>query len=159
MDVDEIIRQWYRVAVDEERQDVFFRFIALWIAFNAHYVSRYHHFDDTSARVTDHKYVRRFAQEAENVRRHRKLLNKRGDYASAVAVLAASGVRDVISQELFSITESTDLFQVCETVYQVRCNIFHGGKLRGNPRDENLTSAAFVVLDGLLAPVVQTDGE
>jgi hypothetical protein len=43
MQLSEIIRVWYSLATggDVDRSDVFFRFIALWVAFNALYASRH----------------------------------------------------------------------------------------------------------------------
>lgn len=149
-EVDRIIRDWRSVAVDDTTHDIFFRFIALWIAFNAYYISRYHRYDDSDARVADRKYVRRFGQEHENVARHRQLVKSRDAYAAAVQVLAARGVQDAVSGEITAVHDSADLLQVIEAVYLVRCNIFHGGKLRGEPRDEKVTSAAFAILSGLL---------
>jgi hypothetical protein len=146
-----VINEWFRLAVERHPDDPFFSFIALWIAFNAHYISRYHF--DRDARVSDHKYVRRFAQEAAHVQHHRRLLAN-DDYHDAVGILTQHGVQDIISGKRYEITRTEDLLAVLETVYQVRCNLFHGGKLRDDPRDLQLTAAAFVIVKHLLLPIV-----
>lgn len=53
MELDEIIRKWYRLASGEdvERDDVFFRFIAVWVAFNALYTSHHGHTNRYGASV------------------------------------------------------------------------------------------------------------
>jgi hypothetical protein len=151
MDVMTVISEWYRIADEQRPDDPFFQFIGIWIAFNAFYVSRYHNFTD--ARVSDHKCVRKFAQEAGSVAYHRRLL-KDAEYARAVAVLAEEGVRDVISDEHYEIPKPEDLAAVLEVVYQVRCNLFHGGKLIRDPRDQRLTRASFMIIKHLLQPII-----
>ena len=152
-DVRTIITDWYRVA-EEHQDDPFFAFIALWIAFNAHYVSTFHDFTDPDARVKDHKYVKRFAQDRANVQLHRRLLATSPEYHDAVAKLAERGVTDVISGETHLIERMEDLLAVAEAVYQVRCNLFHGGKFRDDERDQQLTSASYTIVNALLRNVV-----
>lgn len=45
-----------------------------------------------------------------------------------------------------------NLTEVLLCVYQMRCNLFHGGKLPGNPRDEALAEAGHAIVSGLIEP-------
>jgi len=151
MDLDDIIQTWYTLASggNVERSDIFFRFVAVWVAFNALYTSR--HSDETG----DWDQVRSFAGEPEAIDRHRRLLNEDAEYGAAIALLRDRGVYSSNRNQRRSITNPTNLTQVASCVYQVRCNLFHGGKAPGNPRDERLVHASYVIVSKLIAPYLR----
>ncbi len=148
MNIGEIIEKWYALARgdDVERDDVFFRFVALWVAFNALYASQ------NSGDYGDWDQVRAFAGEPEIIDRHRLLLRGNEKYKRAVLVLKERGVYDVATRRQRTISNAENLSQVISCIYQVRCNLFHGGKMPGNPRDEKLVQASYDLAALLLEP-------
>jgi hypothetical protein len=148
MSLDNIIQTWYRLArgEDVERSDIFFQFVAIWVAFNALYSSTA--YDDAG----DFNQVRTFAGIAEVIDRHRKLLDENAQYSSAIQVLQSHGVRDLSSGIVRRIDNPRNLTRVASCVYQVRCNLFHGGKAPGNTRDEKLVKASYIIVTKLIEP-------
>ncbi len=72
-------------------------------------------------------------------------------YRDAVALLKELGVGNPRGYNR-RIRDERNLTEVCSCLYQVRCNLFHGGKLPGNPRDERLVEASYVIVSKLIAP-------
>lgn len=152
MDVQELIAKWYSIATEGSVgiRDVFFNFVAVWVAFNALYTSR--HSDDTG----DWDQIRSFAGEPEAIDRHRILLLQEPEYQQAVGVLKQDGVYDTHRRRRRTIRDENNLTEVATCLYQVRCNLFHGGKMPGNPRDERLVEASYKVVSRLIEPYVPT---
>jgi hypothetical protein len=146
MTIDEIIQQWYTVACGGNlgELDIFFKFVAIWVAFNALYTSRH------SDEIGDWEQVRSFAGEPSVIDRHRELLQNDHAYRNAVGVLKKRGVYDVRRRTLRRIRDENDLTAVTSCLYQVRCNLFHGGKMPDNPRDEALVFASYAIVSKLI---------
>jgi hypothetical protein len=144
-EIDRHIVEWYRLSNGEvvDQSDPFFRFVAAWIAFNAFYSSRMH--DE----VGDWKQIRAYAGEPEIVDQHRKLLEDR-EYAKAVEILREKGVYDTATRTHRVISDPLNLNQVTSCLYQIRCNLFHGGKAPGNLRDLRLVTAAHTITSRLI---------
>jgi hypothetical protein len=152
MELSAIIRAWHPLATggDIDRSDVFFRFIALWVAFNALYASRH------SSDIGDWDQVRSFAGDPDAVDRHRELIRTDSDYDKAIDVLAQRGVRDLRDLNrgaVRRIRNRQNLTEVASCVYQVRCNLFHGGKTPENPRDAKLVEACHTIVLKLIEPL------
>ena len=145
-EIDRHILEWYRLSNGEaiDQSDPFFRFVAAWVAFNAFYSSRMH--DEAG----DWNQVRAYAREPEIVDQHVVLLKEDSDYADAVEVFKKKGVYDTATRRHRSITDTRNLTEVASCLYQVRCNLFHGGKAPGNMRDRRLVTAAHTILNALL---------
>jgi hypothetical protein len=150
MELSAIIRTWHTLATggDIDRSDVFFRFIALWVAFNALYASRH------SSDIGDWDQVRSFSGDPDAVDRHRELVRTDRDYDKAINVLAQHGVRDLNRGAVRRIRNRQNLTEVLSCVYQVRCNLFHGGKTPESPRDATLVEACHTVVLKLIEPLV-----
>jgi len=153
MEIEHIIQQWYTLASsgDVSRGDIFFRFVAAWVAFNALYTSR--HSDD----IGDWDQVRSFAGELDAINRHRQLIDQDQSYQRAIQVLKEKGVGDLRRGYSRRIRNEYNFTEVASCLYQVRCNLFHGGKLPGNPRDERLVAASCEIVSKLSAPFLPTD--
>ncbi|MBC7570045.1 MAG: hypothetical protein H7319_09965 [Spirosoma sp.] len=67
---------------------------------------------------------------------------------STVDILAARGI--IILCEIFN------LKTIKNVLYQIRCNIFHGGKIPGDSKDDNIVQAANPVLDHILVVLMET---
>lgn len=154
-EIDRHIFEWYRLSNGEaiNQSDPFFRFVAAWVAFNAFYSSRM--YDE----VGDWNQVRAYAGEPEVVDQHRNLLNEDRDYADAVDVLKEEGVYDTATQRHRSIRDARNLIQVASCLYQVRCNLFHGGKAPGNMRDRRLVTAAYTITSRLVEGALKIGSE
>jgi hypothetical protein len=50
-------------------------------------------------------------------------------------------------QRVVQIGSAEDFPDVVEGIYQVRCNLFHGGKEPGNPRDDKLVRVCALILE------------
>jgi hypothetical protein len=150
MQLSEIIRAWHTLATGGEvdRSDVFFRFIALWVAFNALYASRH------SSDIGDWDQVRSFAGDSDAVDRHRDLVRSDPDYVRAIDVLGQRGVRQLNGYATRRIRDRNNLTEVVSCVYQVRCNLFHGGKTPENPRDARLVEASHMIVLKLIEPLI-----
>jgi len=154
MELDEIIGTWYKLASKgnveaEENTNSFFKFIAVWVAFNALYASRY------SSESNDRPQVMRFAGEPEVVDTHRQLVRENEQYLDAINTLKGRGVGNLRNGGARNISNPNNLNEVLSCVYQVRCNLFHGGKAPGNPRDERLVEASYIIVSNLIAPFIK----
>ena len=141
MDVETIVATWIRASEGRmpPEPDLFFRFIAAWVAFNAIYGHRY------GANVGDRAGALKFAEDRENSAKHSDCMREES-YRAAVETLAHSGIVNLKNNRVVNIDEPANFQQVMAAIYQVRCNLFHGGKFAGNPRDREVVKAAHTVL-------------
>ena len=124
------------------------RFLKLWVATNALFEMQ---FSDVSG---DRNQVLAFAAwqpvvEAHNANRGRDT------YRQAIVALTTPGVWNYRRNAYQTIGPTSESVETMETVYQVRCNLFHGRKSPTNSRDAQLIGAASritsVILDALFA--------
>jgi hypothetical protein len=151
MRLSEIIMTWHKLASggQVDQTDIFFRFVAIWIAFNGLYTSR--HSRDTG----DWDQVRSFAGDSDAIDRHRQLLKTDEEYCRAIEGLSERGVGNLSRSGVRrKIRHMDNLTEVLSCVYQVRCNLFHGGKAPGNPRDERLVEASYTIVSKLIEPLL-----
>jgi hypothetical protein len=150
MQLSDIIRAWHTLATGGEvdRSDIFFRFVALWVAFNARYASRH------SSDVGDWDQVRSFAGDPDAVDRHRELVRTDAEYVRAIDTLGQRGIRNLNGYGTRRIRDRNSLTDVASCVYQVRCNLFHGGKTPEDPRDARLVEASHTIVLKLIEPFV-----
>ena len=147
MRLSEIILTWHNLASGGQvnQTDIFFRFVAIWFALNGVYTSR--HSRDTG----DWDQVRSFAGDSDAIDRHRDLLNSDEEYRRAIDVLSQRGVGNVNRPGVRrQIRHVDNLTEVLSCVYQVRCNLFHRAKAPGNPRDERLVEASYIIVSKLV---------
>jgi CRISPR/Cas system CSM-associated protein Csm2 small subunit len=148
-----IINSWSKLAKGEELNhnnfDLFVRFISSWVAFNAIY-------EMTCSSVNgDRNKVREFAKIDDAQSLHIALLDNEG-YKDAVDVLADKGILKLPRARDRQLIENINsLEEVLLCVYQVRCNLFHGGKTPENPRDREVVSAALMIVSSLINPFVE----
>lgn len=148
MDISRIIKTWHSLATGSEvqRDDVFFRFVALWVAFNALYSS----FSDRD--IGDRQQVRGFAKRREVRHHHTTLINTDASYREAVSLLQSRGITDTATGALTELHNIHSAERVLMCTYQVRCNLFHGGKLPDSSRDQQVVSASFTILSKIIDP-------
>jgi len=153
MDIDTIIKQWFALSQGQEtsRGDIFFQFVALWIAFNAMYASQ------DSDDVGDWDQIATFAGDG-NLNDLHNMLLRNPVYERAISRLREKGVFDTATGKRRKIRNPKNLVEVMRCLYQVRCNLFHGGKMPENPRDERLVEASHTILTRLLAERLGVSG-
>jgi hypothetical protein len=163
MQVAQTIRTWHQIGLGEQvdKSDIFFRFIATWVAFNAIYCSQSSARGCNLATTYDVDQVSEFARNQEVITRHLHLLSVDPDYHSAVHVLADRGVAKPTTPRKCPRRQITDIKnaeQVLLCVYQVRCNLFHGRKTPDVGRDRALVKAAYTILIKSIGPYVDDVG-
>jgi len=135
-------QQWLAFSyppVDPKKSPQFFQFVSLWIGFNALY----------SAGGNESAAVRRFADT--NLREHHvQLMQDNKGYVEAVTYLQNSPVRNMRTRRLVELTNISEVCQVADCLYTVRCNLFHGDKDPRELRDQTVVDRASVVLSCLL---------
>ena len=136
---------WYAVAIKGQfdRTDPFIRFMAAWITFNACY-------EELLPNTQERIQIENVAADSTFQTYHKVLLNHHV-YAAAISVLQSVGVRNVRTGRRRDIEDITSLDSVLKCTYQVRCNLFHGGKDTDNERDYLLCAAGFVIIGNILS--------
>ena len=137
----ELIQKWHELASTDPaiQGNVFFKFVATWVAFNAFYAEM---FPELSGQ--DKKQIEKYSDLPETKKIHSELL-KDQQYKAAVLFFCMQGVRDVAKpRDLF------DTQTIFKQVYKVRCNLFHGGKLPKNPRDYSLVQNAYIIVSRIV---------
>jgi hypothetical protein len=144
-----VIHQWHSLALTGtvEHNNIFFQFMAAWVAFNA----QYNWFCKYEARLGDKQKLLEFVREDVGIDRlHRELLVNNTQYKNAVVTLKAKGIRDVSRNRLVEISDESRFEDVILCVYQVRNNLFHGDKIVNNARDETVVRASFEIVSNFM---------
>jgi hypothetical protein len=145
--VDDLAREWQRWAeqqVPEDDQGIFMRFIALWVEFNAVYVSRY----DGLAGDTELAKILKIGATLSEF--HHMHLSSDREYLSAVQSMNLRPVYNSTTSRNFKIRDRSNVRNVLQYIYNVRNNLFHGRKVPSELHDRALVSNGVVVLDRLL---------
>lgn len=144
---EDLAATWLALSVqgDFDRKDPFLRFIAAWLAFNSLYAEQFCTIDG------DRRQVMAFAEDERGRAAHARLVKGNPEYAEAITVLGCHEVRDIRSGKGRKIDSPEVLAEVLACVYQVRCNLIHGGKHRENVRDRDLAHAGYVVTANLVS--------
>ena len=144
------VHEWYRLAVGSEDlpDNAYFRFVAIWIAFNG--LCAVH---DPNAQ-TDRAQLNSFGNWSRARTAHSSALHDER-YGAAVAVLASgAGVWNFQTDKAEVIDDPKNLQQIIDAVYRVRCNLFHARKVPANLRDVGLVEAAHVIVAELVGRLV-----
>lgn len=146
----ETIDSWYSIAVSGRLPlavaERFFRFAAVWIAFNAIYTFKY----PRNAMIrSERDQVKTYASNHSS--RHVHLLNSSGTYAAACNYLADYGIVNMRDGNQETITATLPAEEVFSCLYTIRCNFLHGDKNPGVARDRRVIEAATDVLSEMLS--------
>jgi hypothetical protein len=150
---EKIITNWYRRSQKQKasKYTIFDQFISLWFAFNSW--GTYTTKKDKDREMLDYVKTNLTLQTA-----YRSLL-KDGAFRGDVERLAAYGVKDMRpghENELTTINNINDFGQVLDSIYQIRCNLFHGQKSEIVPHDKELVELAFRILTQFFRPIVDS---
>lgn len=146
--------EWYRYGLNNQ-DDAVFRFMMHWIAFNWLY-SEYRYDPDTSEKDAIREYCRVH---------YRELSRFDAFSTDAISVFLKEPVRDIVSgfvrsngtRQFSLLRESEGLTRMTSlilTIYQVRCNLFHGSKSLRIERDLELVHASAAIMEGYLRAVL-----
>jgi hypothetical protein len=147
MKQEDLAYSWLKLSISGafDYKDPFLRFIAAWLAFNSLYAETFYTIDG------DRRQVMAFSEDERGRIAHGRLLADNPEYKSAIGILAEQGVRDVRSGRRREIVSAEELADILSCVYQVRCNLIHGGKHLHDERDRNLAHAGYIVVANLVS--------
>lgn len=145
MELTEAGSSWYSVAVSGrfDPEDPLIRFIAAWISFNALYESMY-------PNQRERQQITRIAENSEFADCQQQLLSNQ-NYSRAANYIGSRGVVNLRNNETVGLESVASLSELLLAVYQVRCNLFHGGKRIESNRDRELCAAGFIIVCNLLS--------
>jgi hypothetical protein len=138
--VKNIVQTWYKKGTLET--DPFNKFICFWISFNAIYMSRYP-VDGDKACIREVKKDAHFTSEYKNLLKGHAFQNK------ITALIALGTITNEKNGDRYSFS-TNDFPALIEVLYQIRNNLFHGGKNVSEQRDLDVVSAAHPILSELL---------
>lgn len=145
---EDIVESWYQIGTRETLDirclESFFRFTAVWIAFNAIYSERY-------PRKTGGERNQVVAFAKDNSVLHARCLASRAEYREAVNYIKSKGVVNVLLGTRDQVKDEAILEEVLNCVYTIRCNFLHGDKQPGDIRDQNLVQSGYQIIAGLLS--------
>jgi hypothetical protein len=137
-----LVKVWYEKAKHE--RDKFSQFVYLWFCFNAwlayrtgkdidrHMLNDLKRKDPAGSDITD-EYDRAFCSDSFKQRIQ--------DLQSLCPIYDSRGKKAPVN-----INNMTDFPNVCEAIYRIRCNLFHGGKTPDENRDTRLVRVAGSIL-------------
>lgn len=155
--IQNIINNWSKLSKGEQLEeadfDLFIKFISLWVTFNAIY-------ELTCSSVRrDRAKVSAFSKLSEAQDIHIELMGSTA-YKQAVDILAERGIFKLPNRSSRQeINDINNLEEVMLCVYQVRCNLFHGGKTPEDSRDKEVVEAAYTIVGTLIEPFIQKINE
>lgn len=158
-----IISRWYEKSKNATQQpdDVFDRFISLWIAFNAYYAVRNPRVPERAQLEwvrSAHKklfpsIVRAHNQKFEDFK---KYIEDKLNNSGFIKDLRYAEVDKEEYKKRYQNLES--LCEYLECVYQIRCNLFHGGKNLVDAQDKKLVELALSTLTVFLEEILKQEG-
>jgi hypothetical protein len=131
-----IALQWHKLAQNDATppDDEIFRFVALWVAFNALYALAF------PKAKTEYAQLKSFANWSPARKAHAAALAAADPgYKGAIETLKDRGVYNFLADRTEHISSPEDLAQVIECVYRVRSNLFHGRKAPADLRVADFT--------------------
>lgn len=154
MEYDGFIREWFKRAEREnESVDDADRFISLWIAYNGWLKKEY------GEKTNDSKMIEKSKENATLQEIFRGLYASNKDFMTNLARLMEYKVIDMRdpSDEQREKTCTGDFGSFLDTIYQIRCNLFHGRKnFEENEKDKELVTLALKLLRPLFKSFLET---
>lgn len=151
-----LILRWFQKSQQED-DNVFDRFISLWIAFNAYYIGN-------NLKESEHRQLIIFKNsnkvifssvvKANNVEfvKFKEYIAMKNQNAGFIQDLRHE-VGDEKHKKRYQNLESLSEYLNC--VYQIRCNLFHGGKDIVDAQDKELVKLALATLSIFLKKVFE----
>jgi hypothetical protein len=154
MNLFESIKRWYSKA--KHQRNYFDRFISLWISFNAYYAYK----DlEKSEQQQLKKFQKKHKAEFNSVCNYsefsefKRYIDTKTRNTGFIQDLryGKDTDREIRNRKYYSIVTNFEQYIGC--VYQVRCNLFHGGKNLEDGQDEEIVKLAYKSLLKLITAV------
>ena len=168
-------REWYEYGRKHD-DDPIVKFMLHWVAFNWLYSAYYYRRQDEPTKDFDRRNIENRYSEREKIKKFCKAKYDRLSQFDAFHQKEFSVFKEgkVVSEtppyngyngkddpgKIFDILKDEEkdeeerIEKLFLTIYQVRCNLFHGSKSLMNPRDIDLVRASSVLLEGYLEKVI-----
>jgi len=127
----------------DSEENLFNKFICYWISFNCFYNNYTGKTIDREA-LNDLKNRRKILSTYEVITTVPKNLELLKELQNICPL------RSVKNNSIKNIDDTNSFAQVVDVIYQIRCNLFHGGKEETNERDIQVVTAATPVLELLV---------
>jgi hypothetical protein len=148
--VKDLVDKWYQSRGKNET-DPFYRFLCLWICFNAW-------LDFRANQVNDRQMIDWLKQQDETtseiILAYENMTKTTSGAQSLQNLATASPIRDPKGGRPDILVDPNDRESVIEGIYRIRCNLFHGGKSSSDLRDEKLVNYADAVLNKWLSELL-----
>lgn len=140
---------WYKYGL-ERNDDFFSRFIMHWIAFNWLYAE--------CESGTEREDIRSFCRNnAVKMRSYDAFATEAIKvFLEAPVVDSRNGIRPYHEKQFQRVKNDHSITDLMLTMYQVRCNLFHGSKSIYRERDVALVRASAEILEGYLKALLTT---
>ena len=140
--------EWYQYGL-KNNDDFFIKFMMHWLAFNWLY--------SQCGKLSERQNILAFCRKNKDV-----LSTFNAFETDEIKIFKEEAVRDGKTAQLgqhqkkcFDGVNNKDIESLIMTMYQVRCNLFHGSKSLRIQRDINLVKAASVILEGYLCVLLK----
>ncbi|MDD2745571.1 MAG: HEPN domain-containing protein [Candidatus Gracilibacteria bacterium] len=169
-DVENRIISWYKKG--EQEKDAFDRYIYFWIAFNGYYYA--YRLDTNSKLKNDYKIFLDGKSDSENQQIQFVAKEFKETFQKKIAdetidsfdsffdfqknrkhSLGTGGVINLMANETVNYKQKEKLGQLLKMLYQIRCNLFHGGKCADIENDKKLVKEGSAVLQFFLERVLE----
>lgn len=148
-----LIKEWYEYKT-KLKSDPFFKFLCLWICFNAW-------LDYCSKKNSDREMIKwLIAQTPENSDliaeyEHAKKLESFLNFLKSLKGMSPiNNSRD--SRPSVKIKNVDDRENIIRAIYKIRCNLFHGGKKSNDSRDQKLVICAGEILERWISNLISS---
>ena len=152
-------KQWYDYGC--EAKDYIAQFMFFWIAFNWLYNDPvfYSLRDDSISDKPSEKDQILNLVDASFVQLRQYDITKVGKFKTfkkhVIFNEKAGSPNTYAYRKLCSNNEKTRIQGMFLTLYQVRCNLFHGSKVLGTPHEEEIITSASIILKGYLDKIIK----
>jgi hypothetical protein len=140
-------------------EDYFARFIFLWISFN----SWYDQFRATLVArnggeekyIREHEVIEFLFDYQELVNSYSRLLSQSEFHRLVEELQRMAPLNNLLKEEEVHFEDVNSFRQYLNLIYQIRNNLFHGGKSVDNARDLSLVVHAYQTLSPVFRPIVE----
>ena len=145
----ELIINWYNNRARNE-QEPYFKFLCLWICFNAW-------LEHESTKSTDRAMIDWLKGAQSNTSElwasYEVMLKTTTGEQNVINLMNSCPIGGSRGAPVI-INSSTDSDNIIESIYRIRCNLFHGGKAEGSSRDEKLVTYANNILSKWISDLI-----
>ena len=156
----DIAKQWYQYAQNIGTDDVYFRFMIAWMAFNYLYSEI-----SIGSKIGDVVIDAEAKQIKAYIKLHRPVLSRFNAFETKwiepymEAKVTSKRLKDYLSERNWSDIQQRRIDGLLLSIYTVRCNLFHGNKSPEIERDYRLVEAGWHIVEGYLKELLRGEEE